>query len=203
LKPQTESGAIPAGLKRIDAAPGMPGVTAPAMMRHRHHDRGAQAMNWHEICAHPALKDLPFKLETDRWGHIVMSPASNRHSWLQAEIQTLLRQLASGGSAVVECSIETTAGIKVADVAWASRGFLGRHGDANPYPEAPEIVVEVLSESNTRAEMDEKKELYFARGAQEFWLCDADGGMTFHNNHAVLAQSVLVPDFPGRVTLPF
>ena len=160
-------------------------------------------MNWEEICAHPALKDLPFKLETDRWGHIVMSPASNRHSWLQAEIQTLLRQLATGGSAVIECSIATTAGIKVADVAWASRDFLARHGAANPYPEAPEIIVEVLSDSNTRTEMDEKKELYFARGAQEFWLCDTDGAMSFHNNHALLAQSALVPDFPGRVTLPF
>jgi Uma2 family endonuclease len=181
----------------------MPSADAPAMMGYRLHDSGAQTMNWQEICAHPALKDLPFKLETDRWGHIVMSPASNRHSWLQAEIQTLLRQLASGGSAVVECSIETTAGIKVADVAWASRDFLARHGAANPYPEAPEIVVEVLSDSNTRAEMDEKKELYFARGAREFWLCDTDGAMTFHNNHAVLARSALVPDFPGRVTLPF
>jgi hypothetical protein len=37
-------------------------------------------MRWQEICDHPCLRDLPFKLETDRWGHIVMSPASNRHS---------------------------------------------------------------------------------------------------------------------------
>lgn len=33
-------------------------------------------MNWQEIRSHPALEDLPFKLETDRWGHIMMSPAS-------------------------------------------------------------------------------------------------------------------------------
>jgi Uma2 family endonuclease len=160
-------------------------------------------MNWQEICTHPALKDLPFKLETNRWGQIVMSPASNRHSWLQAEIQTLLRRLGTDGSAVIECSIETPAGVKVADVAWASRAFLARYGAANPYTESPEIVVEVLSESNSRAEMAEKKELYFARGAQEFWLCDTDGAMTFHNQQSVLPRSALVPDFPDRVSLPF
>ncbi len=38
------------------------------------------AMNRQDIRSHPQLKDLSFKLETDRWGHIVMSPASNRQS---------------------------------------------------------------------------------------------------------------------------
>jgi hypothetical protein len=44
-------------------------------------------MNWQEVCAHPALQHLPFKLETNRWGQIVMSPASNRHSWRQSEFE--------------------------------------------------------------------------------------------------------------------
>ena len=51
--------------------------------------------------------------------------------------------------------------------------------------------------------MGEKKELYFARCARELWLCDADGALTFHNNHATLPRSALVPDFPDRVSLPF
>jgi Uma2 family endonuclease len=160
-------------------------------------------MNWQEICAHPALQDLPFKLETDRWGHIVMSPASNRHSWLQSEIQAVLRRLGQGGFAVSECSVATEAGVKVADVAWASTDFLRRHGTANPYPEAPEIVVEVLSESNSRAEIEEKKVLYFARGAKEFWLCTEAGEMFFYSPSAQLGQSLLVPDFPALVELPF
>lgn len=160
-------------------------------------------MDWQEVCAHPALKDLPFKLETDRWGHIVMSPASNRHSLLQGEIQALLRCHAESGVAFPECSVATAAGVKVADVAWASTDFLRRHGAANPYPEAPEILVEVLSASNTRAEMDEKKELYFARGAREVWICEGDGAMRFYSNHAQLECSGLVPAFPLRVSLPF
>lgn len=51
--------------------------------------------------------------------------------------------------------------------------------------------------------MEEKKELYFARGAREFWICEEDGGMRFYNNHAQLAASALAPGFPARVELPF
>lgn len=160
-------------------------------------------MNWQDICSHPSLKDLPFKLETDRWGHIVMSPASNRHSLLQGEIQALLRLHATGGLAFPECSVGTALGVKVADVAWASGDFLRQHGSADPYPEAPEIVVEVLSDSNTRAEMDEKQGLYFERGAREFWLCTPEGEMLFFGKDGLLPSSRLVPGFPGRVSLPF
>lgn len=88
-------------------------------------------------------------------------------------------------------------------MAWASADFLRRRGVANPYPEAPEIVIEILSPSDTLAEIEEKKELYFARGAGEFWVCEEDGGMRFYNNHAQLAASALAPGFPARVEFPF
>lgn len=159
-------------------------------------------MDWQEVCDHPLLKDLPFKLETDRWGHIVMSPATNRHSWLQGEILALLRQLQADGRVLPECSIQTAEGVKVADVAWGSAGFFARHGFANPYPESPEIVVEVLSPSNSLAEMEEKKRLYFACGAQEFWLCGEEGGLRFYSPVAELAHSQLAPGFPVRVEMP-
>lgn len=160
-------------------------------------------MTWQAICDNPLFQDLPFKFETNRWGRIEMSPASNRHSRYQGLIAKLLDRLLPDGEAIPECSIQTADGVKVADVAWASADFLRRHGVANPYPEAPEIVIEILSPSNTLAEMEEKKELYFARGAREFWICEEDGAMRFYNNHAQLAASALVPGFAGRVELPF
>ena len=160
-------------------------------------------MNWQVICDNPLFENLPFKFETNRWGRIVISPASNRHSRYQGLIARLLDRLLTDGEAIPECSIQTADGVKVADVAWASSDFLRRHGVANPYPEAPEIVVEILSPSNTLAEMEEKKELYFARGAREFWICEVDGLMRFYNNHAQLVASVLAPGFPARVELPF
>ena len=112
-------------------------------------------------------------------------------------------EFAPNGHLIAECSIQTADGVKAADVAWASNEFLRRHGVTNPYPEAPEIVLETLSSSNTLAEMEEKKELYFARGAREFWLCEESGTMRFYNNHAQLKASVLASGFPVRVELPF
>jgi hypothetical protein len=129
-------------------------------------DSGEHVMNWQDICDNPLFKDLPFKFETDRCGHIVMSPASNRHSRYQVQIVRLLERFITDGEAFPACSVQTTEGVKVADTVWASRDFLARNSDASPYLEAPEIVVEVLSPSNGLAEMEEKKELYFARGAR-------------------------------------
>ncbi len=160
-------------------------------------------MNWQAICDNPLFRDMPFKFETNRWGKIVMSPASNQHSLCRGLIIGLLGPLLVNGQVILGCSIQTADGVKVADVAWASSDFLRRHGVANPYPEAPEIVIEILSPSNTLAEMEEKKELYFARGAREFWICEEDGGMRFYNNHAHLAASALAPGFPARTELPF
>lgn len=160
-------------------------------------------MQWPEICNNPLFNDLPFKFETNRWGKIEMSPATNRHGFFQALIVEGLLKLASGGHSVTECSIQTTDGVKVADVAWGSIEFLRRHGIANPYPEAPEIVVEILSPSNSLAEMEQKKALYFAQGAQEFWICQEDGAMRFYDNQARLESSRLAPKFPVRLTLSF
>lgn len=160
-------------------------------------------MNWQEICDNPLFKDFPFKFETDYWGHIVMTPATNRHSRYQAKIVKLLERFLSDGEAFPECSVQTSHGVKVADVAWASGEFLKCHAAANPYPQAPEIVVEVLSPGNSIAEMEEKKDLYFEQGAQEFWLCDENGQMRFYNAQSRLPQSALAPDFPSHVQLPF
>lgn len=160
-------------------------------------------MNWQTLCDDPVLQDLPFKFETNRWGKIEMSPATNRHGLFQILIAQWLLKLLPGGYPIAECIIQTTEGVKVADVAWASGDFLRRHGVTNPYPEAPEIVVEILSPSNTLAEMEQKKELYFARGAREFWICEEAGTMRFYNNHAQLTVSSLAPEFPAQLELPF
>ena len=160
-------------------------------------------MQWQEICDNPLFNNMPFRFETDRWGKIVMSPATNRHSRYQGFITRQLDRIPANGEAIPECSIQTADGVKVADVVWASADFLHRHGLENPFSEAPEIVVEVLSPSNTLAEMEQKKELYFARGAREFWLCEEDGTMQFYNNHARLESSQSAPDFPACIKLLF
>ena len=156
-------------------------------------------MDWAEIIDNPYLQDLPFKVEQDRYGNILMSPVSNWHSELQAEIAYLLRKLLDGGKALTECSVATSEGVKSPDVAWASDAFLSVNRRSTPFADAPEICVEVLSPSNSRAEMDEKRSLYFAAGAQEVWVCDKDGRIEFFSPTGSLTTSALAPDFPTQV----
>ena len=40
-------------------------------------------MEWAEGISHPFLKDLPFKIELNKWGEVLMSLASNNHGRVQ------------------------------------------------------------------------------------------------------------------------
>lgn len=50
-------------------------------------------MNWEQVCASPHLQDLPFKIETSRYGQVVMSPATNWHGRYQSSISILMCEL--------------------------------------------------------------------------------------------------------------
>jgi len=155
------------------------------------------------MCENPIFKDLPFKVETNQWGKIELSPASNEHGLYQALLIEWLVKLGEGGRPISECGVQTSSGVKVADVAWGSYGFFSKNKRQNPYQESPEIVIEILSPSNSQQEMLEKKELYFARGAREFWICGGDGSMRFFNNHEELPASGLIACFPTKIEIDF
>jgi Uma2 family endonuclease len=157
------------------------------------------AMNWLEVCEHPDLQNLPFKIELDETGKIVMSPTKVYHSIYQGEIVRLLFVSSHAGKAMVECAIATRKGTKVADVAWASPERLAIIQPEIECSIAPELCVEVLSSTNTRKEMRAKRQLYFEKGALEVWICDEDGKLTFFNPGGELEHSVLFPDFPARI----
>ncbi len=135
----------------------------------------ALALRWAELCNDPLLRDLPGKIELNAYGVIEMSPASNRHGISQVAIARALADHLPTGTAMVECSIATTEGVRVPDVAWASADFMARHGEVTPYPEAPEICVEVRSPSNTDAEMVFKTRLFLEAGALEVWIVSEAG----------------------------
>jgi Uma2 family endonuclease len=135
-------------------------------------------MDWSSAINNPFLKDLPFKIELDKWGKILMSPESNNHGSLQFETGAKIRDTKKGkGKVITECSIQTSQGVKVADVAWASDSFIEKFGFETPYKRAPEICVEVVSPSNVQGEIDEKIELYLSKGAHEVWIV-SEGGKT-------------------------
>nr|VFJ72979.1 MAG: Putative restriction endonuclease [Candidatus Kentron sp. FW] len=160
-------------------------------------------MNWQEICDNPVFRDLPFKLETNQWGKIEMSPATNEHGIYQVALIEWLIELSKEGRPISECSVQTEKGVKVADVAWGSYEFFERNKRRNPYPESPEIMIEILSASNSRKEMQGKRKLYFTAGAKEVWLCGEDGGMTFFSPEGELAGSGIVEGFPGKIEIDF
>lgn len=156
-------------------------------------------MDWADVCDNPVLKDLPFKIELNEWGQIVMSPASNRHGRFQARICVKLSSLARDGDVYSECSVQTAKGVKVADVAWGSAGFVAVHKDETPFLAAPEVCVEIVSPSNSAKELALKVQLYLDAGAREVWLCDDFGMMTFLDETGKLERSKLFPAFPSSV----
>ena len=160
-------------------------------------------MNWSEVIAEKNLQDLPYKIELNEWGNIVMSPASNRHSFLQMAIAMLLAAQKSDGHTFNECSVETSQGVKVADVIWGSSDFFSTHQLDTPYPAAPELCIEIMSPSNSMDEMEEKKDLYIERGALEVWICEESGAITFWDIQGKISTSVLFPDFPESINVPF
>ena len=156
-------------------------------------------MKWQEVIEHPSLKDLPFKIELDENGKIIMSPASNRHGRLQVKLSLLLAKYGSDGEIYLECSIDTRKGVKVADVAWSSPEFFSEYGETTPLPVAPEICIEIVSPSNSQREMMEKIDLYLAKGAQEVWLCDNNGNITIYTPKGMIQGSNLITEFPSSI----
>ncbi len=154
---------------------------------------------WQRMLDDPELAKIEGRLETDRHGHILMSPPpAYSHASRQFEIGYQLRKRL-GGNVRTECPLSTSDGVKAIDVAWLSDLRESTALSGSLLVQAPEICVEVLSPSNTPAEMAEKMALYFDVGADEVWLCETDGTMRFHTPAGPIEHSALCPDFPASI----
>lgn len=159
-------------------------------------------MNWTTLVAEPSLQNLPYKIETNHFGQIVMSPATVSHSFYQGRIGHLMENLRPDGITLPECPIETFGGVKVADVAWCSSDFIAENELGTSFQNAPEICVEMISPANSKQEMIEKCALYFERGASEVWTCTLKGKMVFYNVEGEIRKSKLFPTFPNKIEHP-
>lgn len=157
-------------------------------------------MNWQDVLDDPSLQDSPNKIELNSDGFIVSSERTNLHAFWQAQVAAELYELLGrNGHGFIAASVDTTEGVKVPDVAWASRAFIERYGLGTPFPKAPEICVEIISPFNTNEEIKAKSNLYFEQGAHEVWLCNLEGAMRFLNTNENLERSKLVPEFPTQL----
>ena len=157
-------------------------------------------MKWEDVCDHPSLRDLPFKIETNERGEIVMNAVKVIHSLYQGEIEYRLRLLLPAGKALPECAVKTSKGTKVADVAWATSARIRTIKGESECSIAPEICIEVCSDSNSDDELTEKRALYLGAGALEVWIC-LDGAMSFFDSHGRMERSRIAPDFPTQIQL--
>ena len=157
-------------------------------------------MQWSDVINDPSLRDLPYKIELDAQGRIVMSPASNRHGIQQGKLVRLLAGMLGDGEIATECSIGTHAGVKVADVVWMSPEFLRQHGDTTPYPQAPELCVEILTPSNSPAEIQDKIRLYLGYGTLEVWTVDEQGCISLFGPEGQRQASAL-PGIVGHLAI--
>lgn len=159
---------------------------------------------WNELLADRELARFEGRIETDRFGHIIMSPPPGaNHGSYQSRITIMLDQYMRNGRVLTECPISTADGVKAADVAWASPESLRELGNRPLFPRAPEICVEVISPGNTEEEMREKMALYFDAGAKEVWHCTESGAMKFFQSpeSEAMQSSLLCPEFPVQVEL--
>ncbi|MBI4662414.1 MAG: Uma2 family endonuclease [Verrucomicrobia bacterium] len=158
---------------------------------------------WAELLADPEVAKIEWRVETDRYGHIVvMPPPAPKHGSFQSRIAFLLQTLLPDGRTITECPISTADGVKGADVAWASPERMAELGSHSCFPRSPEICVEVRSPDNTDAEIREKTALYIDAGAKEVWVCGDSGTMSFFGmGLSSLSASKLCPNFPRQIEL--
>ena len=100
-----------------------------------------------------------------------------KHTLIQRHLRRLFESLAEAGS-FVESELAFRAlpehELRVADVAYVSSPRWARADPDDNLHGAPDLVVEVLSPSNTAAEIYDKEKLCLENGAREFWVVDPD-----------------------------
>lgn len=100
-----------------------------------------------------------------------------KHYMLQSRLRELLRRFAPVGSFVdIELAFRAFPehDLRVADVGFVSAERWAQADPEDNVRDAPDIVIEVLSPSNTAREMYEKEQLCLAHGSKEFWVVDPD-----------------------------
>lgn len=120
----------------------------------------------------PERKDALVELH---WGHsVILSRPKAWHVKLQMKIAELLRPLAGERAYIItELPFRAIAeyDLRAADVAVVLRERWDRIEEGDLMG-APEVVVEILSPSNTKDRLREYAALCLANGCQDFWTVD-------------------------------
>jgi Uma2 family endonuclease len=100
-----------------------------------------------------------------------------KHSLIQGHLCDYLKRISPLGSYTqIEIAFRPLAEheLWVADVAHLSAARFQQADPEDNFHGAPDMVIEVLSPSNTVAEMYDREKLCLENGAKEFWVVDPD-----------------------------
>ncbi len=158
-------------------------------------------MNWKEVCESPELQNLPFKLELNKDGEVVMNAVQVNHALFAGKIIHFLEIHLPNGYSLPEFPVMTSDNVKSPDVVWISGERLEQVKGLVAANISPEICVEVKSPHNTWKKLYEKAQLYFEQSALEVWFCNEQGAMTFTNLDGPIQHSELPPTFPQQLEL--
>ena len=118
-----------------------------------------------------------FRYELHHGELVEMTFPRIRHVEVQARLmQTLLRLAGTRGTVRVELPFRARPEyeLRAADVAYVTESRWQEALRRNELFAAPDLVIEVLSPSNTAQAMLEREALCLENGAQEFWQVDPD-----------------------------
>jgi Uma2 family endonuclease len=118
----------------------------------------------------------PFYYELHHGELVKVSRPKLKHAVTQDKLRDMLKTYAEPGSFVsVEVAFRPLPEheLWVADVAYVSKERFQQTDREDNFHGAPELVIEVLSPSNTVAEMNERKRICLENGSREFLVADA------------------------------
>ena len=117
----------------------------------------------------------PFYYELRHGELVQVTRAKMKHARAQKRIERLLEQAAGNDFCVaVECAFRPRPEheFRIADVAAVAMDRWENTDDDDNLRGAPDLVIEILSPSNTIAEMNDKEQLCLENGCREFWVVD-------------------------------
>ena len=104
-----------------------------------------------------------------------MPPAKHKHRLIQGNLRIAFEQ-APGLDSIVEIELGFRPSgdheYRIAEVALVSRNRWERIPPEGYLDGAPDLVVEVLSPSNSASEMQDKEQMCLENGCREFWIVD-------------------------------
>jgi Uma2 family endonuclease len=111
-----------------------------------------------------------------RHGEVVkVPPPKLKHAIIQENLRELLKHAAAGaGRVFLEFGFKALPDgeYRIADVVFIAEDRWNQRKDGSYFIDAPDLVIEVLSPSNTATEMRDRKKVCLENGSVEFWIVD-------------------------------